>query len=224
MTEGFKLPRVRAADSITDKAGKAATAFVRFWDTVMKALEMQERNQNGTIAEIQALVVQLQAVAQQAQSAQRAANDAQQTADGTGATSAYASVNVTLNSSVWVSGPLVNLTSVVAGNLTISGTGPQQTDAVQMAGAADSISGEFRIVEIVGGVDSTLFTGLFNVSRASFEASEPAVVVNRSVSDVSAFALSRSSTGSVSYRLDARRTSGSAIVSDLNLYLFARRA
>ena len=109
-------------------------------------------------------------------------------------------------------------------NLTINGTGPQQTDAVLIAGAPGPITGEFRVVEIVGASDTTVFTGLFNVAPASFDAGEPPVVTNRSVSDVSAFSSARTSTGSVSYRLDVRRTSGGALVSDLSLYLFARRA
>ncbi|WP_242076256.1 hypothetical protein [Brevundimonas diminuta] len=70
MADGFKLPRIRAADTISDKAGKAANAFVRFWDTVMKAIERQENAQDGVLkqlAEQLALIQQAQAAAAAAQ-------------------------------------------------------------------------------------------------------------------------------------------------------------
>ena len=52
VADGFKLPRIRAADTISDKAGKAANAFVRFWDTVMKAIERQENAQTDVLTQL----------------------------------------------------------------------------------------------------------------------------------------------------------------------------
>lgn len=61
MADAFKLPRVRAADSIADAGGKASNAFVRFWDTVMKTIERQENAQGLAIEVIQAVTAELAA-------------------------------------------------------------------------------------------------------------------------------------------------------------------
>lgn len=56
----FTLPRVRAKDAITDGKGLAVNAFVRFWDTVARAIERQERGQAAVLARLDEQQQQLQ--------------------------------------------------------------------------------------------------------------------------------------------------------------------
>lgn len=222
MAEGFKLPRVRAADTITDKDGKAANVFVRFWDTVTKTIERQENGQNQTIADIQQLVAQLQQVSAQAQAAAQAANAAQAAAydptvkagSATGASDVGAS---------WSAGAQVNLTGVIAGTLTLAGSGPIQTNSVE-TDSARAIFGEWRVVEVVGGVETVVFTGQFAATKTSSNPAETPSINNTSATAAQEFSLAQSSTGAVSYRLDVRRTSTSGSIFNLGCYLFVRRA
>jgi len=226
VADRFTLPRLRAANAITGPDGRAVNAFVQFWDTICRKIEGQETNQDAILVDLQAVVAQLQANATATQVAQQAANDAQTTADGTSASSGYASATVNLGSA-WVPGPQVNLTGVVAGTLTIPGTGPQQTETVTMGGSKVGVSGEFRVVEIVSGVETTVYTGNLSVTRVYNrydEGLEAPSVNNLSAAEVGSFSLARTSTGAVSYRLDFRRTTGSLTVLDMGAYLYVRRA
>jgi hypothetical protein len=160
------------------------------------------------------------------QVAQAAANAAQTTADeavGAGTVSDSATdpaVDVAADG-LWVAGPQVDLTSVAAGTLTLTGTGPQQDDNVLLATSPGTTFGEFRVVEIEGMTETTLFTGTF---KAVLSPSVPnAGITNLSSEDVADFSAARTSTGAISYRLDVRQTTGPAIL-DLSLYIFARRA
>lgn len=49
MADRFVLPRIRVANPITDAAGMAVSAFVRFWDTVCRQIEAQEAQQAESI-------------------------------------------------------------------------------------------------------------------------------------------------------------------------------
>lgn len=172
-------------------------------------------------ADVDGLVPDLTALADGVQVAQATGNAAQDTADlalGLGTVSGSAtdpSIDLTTDG-VWVEGPQVDLTSVLAGDLTITGSGPVQDDDVSMTGLTE---GEYRIVEDIGGVDTVLYTGLFTV----VEKGSMPVVKNVNTTDVAAFVSARSSTGAVTYRIDARKTSGSPVTS-LALYVYARRA
>lgn len=53
MADRFTLPRIRVANPITDKAGMAVAAFVRFWDTVCRQIEAQEAQQTATLEQLQ---------------------------------------------------------------------------------------------------------------------------------------------------------------------------
>jgi len=157
------------------------------------------------------------------QAARSAANAAQTTADsalGAGTVSDAATdpaIDLTVTDE-WVQGPQVDLTGVVAGNLTLTGTGPDTDADVSLSGGTTA-QGEFRVMEIDAGVETLVFTGTFSAWRNE----EFTAILNQSTSAVADFSEARTSTGAISYRIDARKTSGSAITS-LSLYIYARRA
>jgi hypothetical protein len=168
------------------------------------------------------LTPQAVSLAQSVQGAQSAGNATQSQVDvlsatGTVSGSATNPAIDLFSDSVWVEGPQVDLTSVVAGNLTITGSGPLQDSDVALFFSGFAV-GEYRIVEDIGGTDTVLFTGSFAVTTGT-----PAVVINADTEDVANFTSARTSTGAVSYRIDARIISGPAVTS-LSLYVFARRA
>lgn len=221
---GLKLPRLKANLAIVNGQGKPLDYFLRFWNIdVAPRIEQQEASQDQTIADLADIVAQLQAVAAAAQQAQTTANNAQQSADEGGtAKSGSASSTVSIPSSTaWVTGPIVNLTGVIAGNLTISGTGPQQNIDVMMSGGSSLQIFNFRVVEVISGIDEVLFTGQCSVQN--FGSPPTTTVTNLSTEDVQAFSSARTSTGDVSYRIDFQGN-GSRSITNLLLYIFARRA
>lgn len=218
----FKLPRLKSDLSIVSPAtGKPTRAFEVFLNQqILAPLEASIATIEQNVLDLQAAFAAIQAVSTVAQAAQQAANQAQETADQSGggtATSGSAYVTSNPIDSSWVLGPVVNLTGVTAGDLQITGSGPQQEDTIS---SSVNYSGQYRIVEIVGVTETTVFTGDYRVY-----AGNPATVLNQSATAVSAFNSSRTSTGAVSYRMDVNRTDGGIIVDlDLVLYLFVRRA
>lgn len=238
----FKLPRLQIRLPIVSTGGNPTTEFHRLLNLAFEKIEGQVNEiinvqqdiidlqtvQTAQIAQIQNLLGIAAATNQAAQSAQQAANDAQATADealGGGTVSGFAdnpSMTV-LGGFGWVNGPLVSLTGVVAGDLTISGTGPIQDGDVEIVSGGvgyKTFYGQFRVVEIVGMTETTVFTG--NMSAYQGGMTIPATVSNDSSAAVSAFTSARSSTGAVDYRVDFQSTSGD--IDELRGYLFVRRA
>lgn len=239
----IKLPQLQARIAIVDAKGQPTPAFVRYWNldllkplegTVNEIIQIQndlaqvQATQAAEIARLNAVVFANQQTTAQAQAAQQAANNAQATADealadGTVSGSAL-DPTVDVPDGTWVQGPQVDLTGVVAGTLTITGSGPQQDDSINIFGlGARAFNGEFRIVEIVGMTETTVFTGTFSCFQS---ADDPAATVaNYSAAAVSSFSAPASSTGAVSYRMDARRVSPyMTSLTDLDLYIYVRRA
>lgn len=227
---GFKLPRLKANLAIVNGKGNPLDYFLRFWNTeVAPRIEKNEDSQNQTIADLAAIVAQLQAISASAQQAQETANQAQEAADAASGTGVVSGSNkdpaVSIPaSSTWVNGPTVSLTGVVAGTLTITGSGPQQDGDVTMSGTNVGVSCTFRIVEIVSGVETTIFTGSFRVDKLESGIETP-TVTNLSASDVQAFSSARSSTGAVDYRIDVMENGPIyRAIDSLLLYIFVRRA
>lgn len=243
----FKLPRLQERTAIVDNAGKVVRFFSRYWDEFAKAIEQQVNDilavqaaiqqaqqdildvqavQAAEIARLNAVVFANQQTSASAQAAAQAANFAQQTADealANGTVSAYASdPSMSLAGTGWAPGPQVNLTSVLAGNLTISGTGPQQDLDVALTTLPGFFSGEFRIVEI-DGMTETVVAGPFAFSATQNPGESAATVTNDALGSVETFSAALTTTGSLSYRLDARRVSGPNI-DELYFYIYARRA
>lgn len=225
----LKLARLNQNIPIVNPVtGNPTPGFLRFWDEFAGQIEAQEAAQAATIADLAEAVAQIQATMEVAQAAAQAANNAQETADGAGGGSAR-SGNVTdpavnIINDPWVLGPQVDLTGVSAGDLTITGSGPQQDGDSTLGVIENSVAYafEFRVVEVILGVDTVLFTGNFTATNwvgAGFTS-----ITNTSASAVSSFSLARSSTGDVSYRIDARRVGHTVNLTSLLLYLFARRS
>lgn len=219
----FSLPRLKSDLAIVKPAnGKPTRAFEVFVNQqILTPLESAIQNIQQNILDLQAAFAAIQAVNEVAQAAQQAANTAQETADTAGGGTALSgSETGTVNPTgvVWSLGPVVALTGVAAGDLTITGSGPQQSDTIF---AEETVMGQFRIVEIVGGVDTAVFTGSYTVYPGS-----PATVLNNSGAAVSAFTSARASTGSVSYRMDVNKTNPGVPPSpvDLDVYIFVRRS
>lgn len=81
VADRFTLPRVRAADAITDASGRAVSAFVRFWDTVCRKIEGQEAAQGQLITALEEAVAAIAAAQAAAAAAATAAADAQEAAN-----------------------------------------------------------------------------------------------------------------------------------------------
>lgn len=240
----LKLPTFQWRNAVVDRMGMATVAFQRFLSEYSGAIERQEADQAAvllqlqevqasqaqTLADLAAVVADLQSLSESTQQAQTAANEAQSSADaaagGTAVSGSATDPAVTLTGTGWIIGPQVDLAGVVAGDLQITGSGPIQDDDVTMTGGQGIVTCEFRIVEVVGGIDDVLFTGSFTVrnfvDQVTFDIST--IVSNTSASSVSAFLDARTSTGAVSYRIDARMTTSGRTVDSLLLYVYARRA
>lgn len=220
MVDRFILPRVRAADPITGTDGRAANAFVRFWDTICRQIEGQENNQNAILAQLSA---QLELINQ----ALELAGLALETADAAGGGPSRSGSNTgsfVLSGTGDVSPCLVALTTVSADNLTVPGTGPGVTYGSTAMTGGTTVDAEYDIVEVVSGVDTVVFTGTFTINDITGdEPSQVFQVVHTSAPDIAAFSEARTSTGSVSYRIDVRRVSG-ATMTGVKFYLFARRS
>lgn len=233
----FKLPRLNQGIPIIDPKGNPLPYFIRFWDEFCRQIESTVIDLQTVVADLEvvtadlaASIVQIQDVLEIAQAAQQTANDAQTAADnaagGTARSGAATdpAIDVTAAYPTWVSGPQVDLTGVSAGNLTIPGSGPQQDSDVELDGAASVVRNfEWRVVEVVLGVDEVVFEGTFTAFRAG--GGVTTTIANGSSSAASSFSLARTSTGAVSYRIDARRAPGTNDdLTSLLLYVFARRS
>lgn len=251
----YNIPGISQQPITSDGRGPSPT-FVRFWEQVRTAIlaalnglqgqvtslaeilrvqakqQQQISAQNATILAQQALILTALGIGQ---SAAAAANDAQTTADAAGGGTARSgsSTNPAVNVSstvVWTPGPIVNLLTVSAGNLTITGTGPQQDDDVAVTVTnifQTNFVGQYRIVEVIGGVDGATF-GPFNFSAAAIldpdsPGSYAAAVNNSDASAVAAFSTALATTGSVSYRIDFIKVAGPSVTS-LLAYLYVRRS
>lgn len=210
----LKLPRLQANLAIVDGAGKPLPYFLRLLNIdVFQAIERNEAAQQQTIQDLTEIVTAVQAAQEAAQIAQQTANE------GAGGNSTTGTVSPAIG--VWLTAAVVNFPAAVASEtLTISGTGPVQAADV-VKDEPGNAPGQFRVVEVVGGVDTILITGDYNV-YASGEAAAPPLVTNMSASAIAAYSSVRSSSGSVDYRVDVRQTSGTP-VSNMSVYLNARR-
>lgn len=226
MADRFILPRVRAADPITVPDGRAANAFVRFWDTMCRLIESQENRQNTLIADLQAVQQQQAAQLELINDALELAGLALATADaasGGTARSGSDTGSFALTGTGDVSPCTVPLLTVSAGLLTIPGTGPGVLYGTTTMTGGLTVEAEYDIVEVTG-TETVVFSGTFTINDVTGdEPSQVFQVVHPSAPDVAAFSETRASTGSVSYRVDVRRVSG-ATMTGVRFYLFARRA
>lgn len=221
----MSLPRLSAQQPIVVAGGKPSSLFLQFMEKTREAQQLTDASQDATLAALQVIVDNLQAATAQTQIAQTAANDAQTTADealGAGGTAGSATdptVDITVGAG-WITGPQVDLTGVVAGDLKITGSGPlQDSDVNLVAFGAASATYAWRIVEIDGMTETTVFTGAFTANQIT--SPSVASVVNASSSAAASFVLARTNTGAISYRIDVE--SSTLTLQSLSLYVYARR-
>ena len=228
----FKLDRLSAFFALV-KADRTATRdFITLWEKLCKKLEEVIASIQGVQTDQSAQLLLITQALEAAGIAIQTANAAQAAADGGGSATARSgsSANPTVNLgplNTWIDGPTVNLLTVSAGDLTIPGTGPQQ-DADVVIQEGSTFTGEYRVLEVIGGVTTATF-GPWDFSATAAGPADgfgnyPAAISNPDASTVAAFLFARSSTGSVDYKVQARWTGGLGPLQDLQLYIFARRS
>lgn len=100
VTVTLKLPRIgNLAGAIVDKDGRPTRAFVTFWDTVMRKIEVQENTQDELIAAIQAAQDAADAADAAAAAAQASADAADAAAISAQTTADEVDAAASLNSS-----------------------------------------------------------------------------------------------------------------------------
>lgn len=211
----FKLPRLKANLAIVSGAGKPLAYFLRFWNIeVAPRIEQQEAAQEATLAAIQQLqdqqAIQLVLI-----------NEALELAGiALGGSSAEGVYDI--DNDDWLLGPVVNLTGVVAGDLTIPGTGFQPVAGVTTQNRQGIIEGDMRLVEIVGGVDEVISTGWrWTAVRDAADPASTPYIINSGF--IPGFTQARTSTGAVSYRLDAK-ADAPFLLNDVKMYLYVKRS
>lgn len=219
----LRLPRLKANLPIVNGQGKPLDYYLRFWNIeVAPAIERQEASQDDIIQQLveQDAIIQAQQeqLAYQLELVQTALELAG-LALGFSASGREPDVSLSAGGP-WVPGPLVSLTGVPAGTLTFPGTGIQSDENTEFGGLPPSTaSGQIRVVEVVAGIDEVIATYSWNANQPKDSA--PLVIIN--ASSISSASFARTSTGDISYRLDARQTSGDPL-DNAGLYLFVRRS
>jgi len=137
-----------------------------------------------------------------------------------GGTSAESLENI--DSLGWTLGPQVDLTGVVAGDLTITGTSLQGVSTTRLSVPTELQDGQLRIVEVVGGVD-TVVGGpwLFQTFRDENPNSVPAFL---NPPEIASFTAARTTTGAVSYRMDTIMDVNPIEMVDVRHYLLVKRS
>lgn len=208
------LPRLFTTLQVVDANGNASAQLVSFWNSAMTNLQ-------NTVTALQSQITQNQAAQAAATAAQTQANNALTVADAggsSGAQSGSTTVNGLTIGTVWLDGPQVDLTSVLAGNLsfTVSFIG------AQASGSPVGDTGHYRIQQIVGSVETTVFTGNVIITPViTGIIGWLLVITDQSTVGWSGVNFPESSTGSVSYRLDFKLDTLTYLVSTATIY--ARR-
>lgn len=202
-------PAIQFGVRIADPDTGAADSYFLDWLNRQLVTITDAINANAAIvtslqAQQAALIAQTQQVIAAAQAAQ-AAQAAADAAGGGTAKSGNAQSNVTsTNTSTWSHGPVVSLTGVSAGHLTIATSGPNQdntTGVNAISGTLGDFTGNWRVVEVIGGVDTVVYnSGTYHGERDRDDQGIENILYN--LSDVSAVSIARSTTGAMDYRLD----------------------
>lgn len=213
----FKLPRLKANLPIVNGDGKPTDFFLRLFNIdLVQRIEQQETSQDEILSQLTILQEQQAAQLVLINEALELAGIAIGLTGGNSGTTTT-EIDMSIPPS-WVLGPVVDLTSVVAGDLTIPGSGLfPKTGTTSFSG--DRL-GELRLVEIVGGVD-TVIGGpwTFTIRRPDPNPASPVYVGNPA--EIPIFTAARTTTGAVSYRMDAQMLDGD--VTNIDLRLYARR-
>lgn len=221
----IKLPRINSNYQIVNEKGQPTPFFQRLFNVELsQRLEITVSALDAAVMAIQQLQIQQQAQLDLINQALELAGLALETADGGGPNkSGSGSSLFTNNTSTFTSVVTIPLTSVSAGDLALTGTGPSAVVGTTTMTAGTQTFFEYQIVEVDGG-DTVLFTGLFDVTDVTTDEPSQIFSINHpSASAIAAFFEARTSTGSISYRIDVRKLSG-ANMTNMRLYLFVRRS
>ena len=220
----FTLPDLSGQEPICDPDTGLPSAYFTDWVArVLRQIIAEDTNQDNLIAQLQSVQGLLQAQQLQIIAAINAINHA---SGSTTAGSAQGDFD-SLTTSTWTHGPTVHLTSVAAGHLVIFGSGPTQgnnTGVNAISGIQGNFNGDWRIQEIISGVETTVYggggpTGNFFAQR--YRDDQGIENVLYSTDDTSQVSIARSTTGTIDYRLDFR--SPSCDITQATLYLNVSR-
>lgn len=197
MSEPLLPPAIQQNVPIVDLKTGFMSAYFSIWlIQILNAIISQTNLNTANIAAIQAAQAQIIALQAQLVSVQQAQNPS---------SGKFGSASLLGGAvgSTWTNGPLVNLTGVTAGNLTFPGSGPTQGDStnVNPGGGQGSFVGNWRIVEIISAVETTIFTGTYAAQRLRDDGASPfvSVLYNTANTGVS---IPLTTTGAIGYRLD----------------------
>lgn len=222
----FKLPRLQFRIAIVDPQGRPTNTFLDFFNNQFAGkIEQQENTQAETLAALDAVQMQQAAQLVQIQEALALAGLALETADGAaGGTVRSGSDSQVVGSLPNTFTPVaqVDLLAVSAGNLTFPGSYPYLSAPAFMTGGAYLV-GDYQIIEVDNGVDNgVVFTGTFAVSDVG--GGSPLIINDTSSPPISSFTSARTTTNSVSYRIEAKKNNPAISLSEFGFYLFARRS
>lgn len=204
-----KLPRLQRGIPIVDSAGRALDYLLRLLNDAFTMLEKSEANQDAILEQLR-----LQNIA-----IQEALTLAGIAIAASGGNAGTATAEIDMTPSAWVLGPVVDLTGVVAGNVTIPSSG-LYSKAGTTAFFGDT-NGQVRLVEVVGGVDE-IIGGPWNFTISRVDPNPAGAVYVGNAAEINTFTSARTTTGAVSYRMDARMTDGD--VNNIDLKTYARRS
>lgn len=219
----FKLPRLQWRLAIVDNQGRPTTTFLDFFNNQFATkIETQEAFQAETLAALQAVQEQTTANVAAINEALALAGLALETADGAGAgpTRSGSDTGTITLTGTFAPVAQVDLLTVSAGDLTFAGSvySPSMTPVVGV-----TYNYEYQIIEVDNGIDNgVVFPGSFTIFRAT--AMSEIVTTDTSATSLGSFTAARTTTGSISYRVEARYTSPTPPSTDLFFNLFARRA
>lgn len=212
-----KLPRIQRGIPIVDAGGRALDYFLRLLSEAFTMIERNEASQNETLEAIQELQAQ--------QAAQLGLiNDALTLAGiaiGQDADTKTDSATVTITDS-WEEGPEVEFLGTVPNNISIASSG-----VYTQTGAATnfvSATGQVRLVEIDGGVDSVIGgPWSFTVSLFPVPPGDPQAIVISNPPEINSFLYASTTSGDIKYRVDARLTTPGQFLSDALLKTSVKR-
>jgi hypothetical protein len=200
-------------------------AFVQLFNAIISNLQAQVATNNQLLIQVQnTLALALQAL----QTAQNPPVPA--TTNGFGS----AVIDVP-EASGWVHGPTISLTGVPAGtltaNITLAGDG---TPASFLTGGtvfdpstgSSSAVGAFRIVEVIGGSETVVYTDAMTVAYYILAPSPVAyLAVTWDSAALAAWSAARVTTGAIDYRLDLMLSAPVGCEADnVVAYMFVNRA
>lgn len=211
----FKLPRLQWRLAIVDNQGRPTTTFLDFFNNQFATkLEAQEALQSETIAALEAQQTVIAAQQEQIVEALQLANIA---IGLTGGNAGSDTITMDIIGDSWQAGPQVDLTGVVAGDVSIPGSGFFADAGTDQN--FTNLAGEVRLVEIDGG--DTVIGGPWAFTSVKDTLFNTVYVNNPSA--INSFTDARTTTGAISYRLDVRMNEPTWQITDVPVRLYARR-